>query len=459
MVRAALVTSLMIVLASACSTRDPAPPEAVGGSVPPTSAPPSATEPEIPARCGSEMPVFASGLDPVDQANIDGTPGPGPDSEPAADGQLVTHWLGQYANYELRWPPSTDPAALDDGPLTVAGLPTSGFEVTGNRGRLIVEVDQAGDPCDRLSVEVYGTRVDPLFDEIVAFSESLRPRSEAAAFLDDVAATRDRAEGGLDHPAGECAEPLVVDAADLDDRNRVADEVAVELAHRFLRDRLVGRRAHDCLTVSALDRYSLDQPVETGHGSPPELCLFECGSGAVLVGPEPPVVDPAGSSGGTLVLALIEVDDPLGSYREQLEVQAVERPDGSWVALIVDVIGQPESFVDARKAEALVDRFLTALGDDDFEIAAGLLINEGTTQEVEDALGDLFESNPAQLLKAYCRQALCDASYRIVGSSTPHLFGAEVTVEFDGPSGPVVDTISVTMFEGQLSIGSVPPSP
>ena len=416
-------------------------------STEPTGSPPAeAAQPDDPAPCGAEMPVFVADLDGDDPGNVDGTDGPGPGSIPATDGQLVTHWLGRYANYELRWPP--DEPSDDARPATVAGLAATEPEVGDGRVRVTVRLDERGDRCSELSVEVYGPRPDPLLDEIHGFAESLRDRSELAAHLDRVDSERERAEAGTERPPGECAEPLVI--ADTDDRGRPSDAVAAELAGRFLRDRLTGRRAQDCLTVSALDRY--DQP------SDPELCLFECADGAALTGPDPLILDPFGrSSEGTNILALVRLDTTPGSYREQLEVRTVEQPDGASHALIADVVAYPASYVDLDRAAELVDEFLTALAGGDHATAAGLLVNEGYTQEVEDALGDVYDDDVAELLRRYCRRALCAADATIAGIMSAGLYRAEVEVRFETPDGPVTGTISVGSFEGHLSIGSLPP--
>lgn len=404
------------------------------------------TETDDVAFCGTEMPVFAAELDRADRLNVDGSVGPGPDSISAVEGQLITHWLGEYANYELRWPPALSvEGAWSD---TVAGLLATEPEVGEGRARITIQLDESGDRCSLLSAEVYGPRVDPLFDEIYMFAGSLRPRSQLAPYLEIVNSEREHADGGVDRPPGECADPIVV--TEVDAFGRPSEEVAAELVGRFMRDRFTGRRAQECLTVSALNTYS--EPSE------PELCFFECGNGAALTGPQPPVLEPFGSSDGTLVLAEVQLDGPTRTYREQLEVRAVEQPDGTRVALIANVVAFPESFVDADRAQQLVDDFLIDLADGDYDSAATLLVNEGYSQDVQDALGDVYGEEVADLLRDFCRTALCNANYTILRSTTPHLFRAVVEVQFDTRDGPIADTISVGSFEGQLSIGSLPPT-
>ena len=396
-------------------------------------------------RCGREMPVFAVDLDPVDRLNVDGSTGPGPGSTPAAPGQLVSHWIGEFANYELRWPP----AETSDGPWSnrVAEMPATAPGLAGDRVQLTIQVDQLANRCSQLSVSVYGPRVDPLMDEIFRFADSLRPRSELASYLEVVNSEQQRADGGADQLPGECADPIVV--AEVDEFGNLSEEVATELVSRFLHDRLAGRRAHDCATVAALKRYS--------EPSDPALCLFECDNGAKIIGPEPLALDPFGFSDGILILAAIQLAEPSGTYREQLEVQPVEQPDGTRIALITDVVAFPESYVNADQARQLVEDFLTHLANENYEAAAGLLVNEGYSQEVEEALGDVYGEDVTELLRDYCRTAICDTAYTIIGSTTPQLFGAVVEVQFDTPEGTVA-AISVGSFEGQLSIGSLPPT-
>jgi hypothetical protein len=391
------------------------------------------------------MPVFAAELDRGDRLNVDGSDGPGPDSVPAVQGQLVTHWLGEFANYELRWPP----AEFVEGGWSdsVAELPATAPEVGEDRARFVIQLHDGGDRCSRLSVEVYGPRIDPLFDEIYLFADSLLPRSQLVSYLDAVDSERERAEAGADRPPGECADPIVV--TEVDRFGHPSEEIAAELVGRFMRDRLGGRRAQECLTASALNRYS--------EPSDPELCLFECENGATLIGPEPLVLETFGFSDGTLILATVQLDRS-GTYREQLEVRAVEQPDGTRTALIANVVAYPESFVDVDQAQQLVDKFLIDLATGDYDAAARLLVNEGYTQDVEDALGDVYGEDVADLLRDYCRTALCSGEYTIVRSTTPHLYGAAVEVLFDTPDGPVTGTISVGSFEGHLSIGSLPPT-
>ncbi|MDA3040992.1 MAG: hypothetical protein O3C27_15975, partial [Actinomycetota bacterium] len=424
-----LVVVLGLVVAS-CGSTDPTTVVAED-SLPSRSAtsgrPFETTEDEPRALCGTELPVFASELDRSDRRNVDGSVGPGPDSLPAVGGQLVTHWVGEYATYELRWPPAEPAVEVEAWPVSVAELPASAPEVGENRLRLTVQLDESGHRCSRLSVEVYGPRSDPLFDEIHMFAGRLRPRSQLASYPGTVSSESNRADSGADRLPGECAEPIVV--AEVDSYGRLSEEIAVELAGRFMRDRIAGRRASDCLTIAALNRYS--------ESSTPELCLFGCGSGATLTGPEPLVLESVGFSDGTLILSLVQLDGPPVTYREQLEVRAFERPDGSLEALISNVVAFPESFVDADRAEELVDKFLTDLANGDYASGAGLLVNEGYTQEVADALGDVYsgDAEVAELLRDYCRRALCAVGYTIVGSDTPSLFRAEVTVRIDSPAG------------------------
>lgn len=456
----ATVTILTALVATACGTSPQSPATANETTVAtattsvsiPTSAEGDPAEP-----CGSEQPVFPANFDSADRRNADGALGAGPQSIPPTEGQLVTHWFGQYSNYELRWPPTeaveTGQADELDLTATVAGLPATEPVIVDGRGTIIIQLDADNSRCSLVAVEVYGPRDDPLFDEIYAFSQSLRPRGELAAYLALVDDETVQASGGMGRESGACGQPLPIAGVELDRRGRVPHELAVELVERFVADRLDGLRAQDCLTASALDRYGL--PDAAGQ----ELCLFSCANGARVVGPQPPVVEPFGqSTTGTLVLVVVELDGGRPKYREQIEVIVGEEPDGTAVALVADAVWFPDSYVDTARAALLVDDFLTELASGDFEAAAGALVNEGYSQAVEEALGDVYTGDVPTLLERYCASALCQTEFSIIETGSTGLFSAEVLVRFDRPGGPVESALTVMSFEGVLSIGSLPPT-
>ena len=447
---------LLVVLVASCGQAvEPEVSAGLADSATPTTTAPETdpghrVEPGVSAPCGEQFPVFVDGLDRGDPSNVHGIPGPGPDSEPAQPHQLVSHWLGDFATYELRWPPTDGSVDVTDwSTTTVDGYPAKMEPAGQERLTTVVQLSDSGGPCSHLALEVYGSSVDPLPDALAELGDAVRDGTELEAFI---AAQADRfapAVGGAEREVGRCAEPLVVE---LDGRGLVVDSAAVEVVERFLHDRLAGRRAEDCLTSSGLDDYQ-----RTNGEDWPILCLHECADEVAVVGPDPLIVEVSGSGDdGLYVLAVVELSDGR-RLREQLEVVAVADAAGTHEAHIAAATALSESYVEWADAEALVTTFLDGLADGDYEAAALLLVNEGYAQEVEDRLGDVYTADPVALLESFCRQALCVEPYEIVGPGATSLRGRQVVVRYPGVDRAVEVPFAVSMFEGQLTVGSLPP--
>lgn len=119
----------------------------------------------------------------------------------------------------------------------------------------------------------------------------------------------------------------------------------------------------------------------------------------------------------------------------------------------------PEPFlIPSDLAVMVVEQFLEAAGTGAWDIAAGLLINEGMAPEVEAKLGGGLGGDVSieELLEDYCVNALCSAPYEII--DVEQFDGASVvTVGFQASGGRLEWPVRVGQFEGILTLGDLPP--
>lgn len=173
------------------------------------------------------------------------------------------------------------------------------------------------------------------------------------------------------------------------------------------------------------------------------------------------------------VRMVVAIPGPADCDLMDVEVRAAETPDAvddfarSFAADIRpideldDYLDPPPPdpiLVSVRESVLVVEEFLESAGTGAWDIAAGLLINEGMAQEVEKALGGGLggEIPIADLLEDYCATALCAAPYEIIGADQSDGLVA-VTVRFESDGGPVEWQVRVGQFEGILTLGDVPP--
>jgi len=246
---------------------------------------------------------------------------------------------------------------------------------------------------------------------------------------------------------GQCGQPLLTDA-------RVpSSQLADEIISRFIADRLAGQGAEGCLTGDAAQVYA---------SSVFPTCLYTCTGLAIIDLPDPPNIRPEGEETlGPLRSILVDyhIDDTLTrSMREVYSVQTVRGPADQRQVLIGAVTVQPESQVDDTTGRQVIEDFLTALGDGAWDIAYALMVNEGASSEVEQRLPDLWSgSAPADVLEPFCKTAMCGTAYEILDSRATSESTRTYQVQFKGGEGPVTVAMLVSMFEGQLSVGQLPP--
>ncbi len=420
----------------------------------------STTEAETPGtlespalQCGDAIPVFPAFTWAEDAADVESRSGPGPGSVPAEAGQVVAHWSRDFdVVLEIRWPASPVPAgaeptgAITDGIYPVElWLPVA----TGASERVIATVqvgDAASDPCSFLSVEGYAPRADPIPDQLYDFVTSLQPLDAKPAFLAALLAKEAPAPES-DRPPGACAEPV---PAEVGDDGAPDPEASLLLAEHFLADRLAGNAAEQCLTVSGARAYRDGEP----QGTLPDLCLVEC-DGVTLVGGE--VVAGGGEDGRVELLILYQLGDAVRQFREFLEVTPVDDGAGGHTVLINDARLGPESEIDEATAHLVIEDFLDAVAVGEYQIAGGYLLNEGFSAEVEERLGDLWETPPAELFPAFCARAACGAPYEIGDTVAVGQYTRTLEVTFDTAAGPVTVPLGTGMFEGVTTVSSLPP--
>ncbi len=447
--RFAIVVALGLLVA-ACGADDPET-EAVGTT---TTAPTTTTRPSTTTttvdlsthQCGDTFPVFPAELRGNDLANVTGTPGPGPDSYPAADRQLVAHWEGdEYATFELRWPAEPHDYQFVASEIDTA-FPATFPELV--EGRVVVYMNVAperSDPCGLLAIEAYGPRTAPLMDSIWVMLGALQPVEYLEEYLADIADRTTWAADPDDRTSGLCAVPAVTI---FDEWGEVPASHKVDLIERFLSDRVAGLRASDCLTESGLATYPT---AGSGYHQPPQ-CLFECEDGSRLVG-----FDPVGEAGWSAVLVFENADGTRRRMREEYFIQAVPAPDGELQAMIVNVWAQPESHVSEAAARRVISGFLDALAAQEWQVAWGYLVDEGVSQEVWERWDDPWEVDPNEELPTFCATALCNSRYEILESVRTDSFGRSMNVRFHGVAGPVDKAIGAGMFEGHISVSNLPP--
>jgi hypothetical protein len=451
-----LVVALLLV-ATGCTTDDPEGPTSTssstttGAALAGTTTSTSTTAAPVALICDGPIPAFPTYLPALDPLDVEGTPGPGPGSRPVAGGQVVYHWQRDFGIIiEARWPGSVIPT---NDAQTIASEFFEGFvavpsaETGGNRVRATIVVgEDDSDPCSVVTVEAYGAEADPLFDEMLAFLESLRPLSQRSEYVAAVLASLSPVASS-ERPQGLCAEPVPTSV----DEFGYPDETASRtLAERFLADRLSGKAAERCLTVAALKDY---QPLELSPPLPGP-CLFSCGDIIRVIDAELAKV--------TLERVQLLVTYRYGDgtelrLRESLAVKAIPAGDGGHTALIDGVWMGPESYVEDPAGRRVIEGLLDAIAAGEYEIAASFLVNEGFSEEVEERLGDLFSDPPDRLFSEFCTTAACGAPYTIGDTVALDEWSRTYRVVFETTDGPVPIDIRTGAFEGNVTAGNLPP--
>lgn len=245
---------------------------------------------------------------------------------------------------------------------------------------------------------------------------------------------------------GQCGQPL------LTDERIPSTDLADEIVTRFIADRRAGEGAEGCLTGEAAQAY----------GSPTfPTCLYSCTDLAVLELPDPPVISDEGAT------ALgpsreIQVEYQIGeslheTMREVYEVQTIRGPGDQRQVLIGSVTVEPESFVDDVAGKQVIGDFLAALANGAWDVANALLVNQGVASAVAQRLPNISTASPEEVLAPFCENAMCGAGYEILDSKIDSASSRTYQVEFDGSDGPVTVSMPVTMLQGQLRVGDLPP--
>ena len=245
---------------------------------------------------------------------------------------------------------------------------------------------------------------------------------------------------------GQCGNPL------LTDERIPSTQLADEIINRFVADRIAGEGAEACLTEEAAQVYA---------SSEFPTCLYSCTDVAALDLPDPPDITSEGDKTlGPLRSILVDyhIDEALvRTMREVYSVQTVRGPDDQRQVLIGGVSIEPESYVDDVNGRRAIEDLLAALSDGAWGVAYALVVNEGASSEVQRRLPDLWGSAPADVLESFCETAMCGGAHEILDSEATSALTRTYQVRFAGSEGPVTVDMPVDMFEGQLSIGQLPP--
>ncbi len=410
--------------------------------------------------CGHEFPVFLADQE-GDSLNVNGASGPGPNSIARENGQMVTHWIGDFVNRELRWPAGDWQSVASDSTivwdLDVAGFPAALDASDPLRARLYLQVDDAGERCSVMSAVTYGSIADALRDEVHGMKHWLRPRSEEDAYLAVESQKVVRSIEGLDRAVGQCGGSI---AAETDSDGLVTLDAATEVARRFLVDRAAGDRAQQCLTEFALADFERPR-TNDGYGYE-KTCLFACKDGlSPVLGSVLDGVNSLGDVGrGTstrwvsAVIDQIDRDGKVSKVREIYEVGLVIVEEEQSAAVIVSVRTEPESFVDLDAARTMLKEFLEALAGQNYEDAC-CLSDAGYLDELVPLMGE--EYVPSDLLERYCKNASCEVPFEILGQAEVQPFARLFLVRFATPEGEVELPMWIGMWEGQMYVGTLPP--
>lgn len=410
---------LLTLGAAACGPSDPQP-RADGSSTTTASSLPASTTtvslaptstPED-ILCGEELPVFPT-ISIVDSPTVDteGISGPSEGADPALNNQVVRHWDGDSGiSVEVRWP--AGPGPIVDSPIVLTQLVETG----------------SPSPCDVVRVSGYGDEA-PLGDVFELFVESLDGIGAKPAFAQD---QLDRITPAQAADAGACDNPVITTLEDGSPNLTAVDE----LLENYAEDRTNGFGYEACFTVAGLNEL--------------EILLADDGY--------PDIVRPSAAYPDSAEALATYLDaDPLRVVRESLEL--VELPEGDAVRLLFGGLTTgPDSNVGEREAVAFIDEFLILLADGDYEAAAGYLSNEGTSQDILDAM-PTFEDEPAEALRRYCRSAICASTYKISDTIEFDASTRLIDVAFFTEDETLEYPILVGVFEGQLVLLSPPPMP
>jgi hypothetical protein len=245
---------------------------------------------------------------------------------------------------------------------------------------------------------------------------------------------------------GRCGDPLLTD-------ERIPDTtLADELISRFVADRADGVGAEGCLSDTAAQTYA---------SSTFPTCLYACTDAAQLVLPTAPSIDDAGTSVlGPLRSVLVDyrITDTLSrTMREIYEVHTIRGPNDMRQVLIDNVTIEPESQVGVVAGRRAIDDFLSALADGAWDAAGSLLAGAGAAPTVDARLPGIGTATWTDLLEPFCASALCAAPYEITGSSATDAMTRTFQVTFSGTSEPLTVAVPVTITEGRLTVGALPP--
>ncbi len=401
----------------------------------------------VPSPSTIASPASACGADPsffptypeYGPDEVAGRPGPAPDQPDVIAGQSAVYWTTDLGVIEARWPVDPPPEEWKNAPLGEAIWYFANEALrTG-----ILQIGPTDDPCSYSELTAFGPE-EPMTDEIAAFVSSVRPAGELEKFVRELRSLATAAESDAGRADGLCATPTPTNPSDFGDPDSQSVRILIE---NFLADRAAGAAASPCLSETARAAFDSDEA----------LCLYECSDGSVVEG----LAFPLSADQPPYLSLVVRSVSPSGDEtlrRETYTVAAVPAGDGTMAALIETVMAEPLSYIDTATARLTVETLFDAIAAEQWDIALDQIVNEGTSQSVEDRLGQVFEKSPDELFSAFCLAAACGAAYRILEVRPgPSPFSTVVTVNVSTAAGTELVEVRVGAFEGQVTASDLPP--
>ena len=230
---------------------------------------------------------------------------------------------------------------------------------------------------------------------------------------------------------------------------RLDEAVAVAFVVAFVRARAEGRPVADCLAAGAAAAYEERRATVDGN----RLCLDVCEGERVSA--DGVDADPFGTRGDgvqvvSVALAVVREGAPPYRLREEIDVGL----DASDRLQVQAVVPQPVTFVDEHEATLVLEQTLDALAVREWTHTR--FFNEGVGPEVEAAAPGIVE-DPAGALAEACAVRACGAPFTLGPISNRDPFEVTVPVVFELEDGAARVDMTVSSFEGRLTVGQLPP--
>lgn len=149
------------------------------------------------------------------------------------------------------------------------------------------------------------------------------------------------------------------------------------------------------------------------------------------------------------------------TVRESYSLIESEDSNGNVMLLINGVYIAPESYVDAERGRDFLVDFYENLAAGCYEEAC-CVYNESVPERIVEqlGLGARGESDGpiADSFRTYCETAYCSAPFEVLSSTATSEWVRTFVVQFMTDDGLIERVVDVSMWEGTLSLNSMPPA-